>query len=192
MDDLVWYVSYGSNLCSARFDCYLSGGRPPGAARTYPGCRDTSPARANAALWLPGGIYFAWDSPVWGGGIAFYDADLPGKVAARGYLITAGQFADIAAQEMYREPSAPLDLSTVLSSGKHAVGPGRYETLLCAGYRDGHPLLTFTAPWTAASAEHTRPTPAYLRMLIAGLIESHGWTRYEAMDYLAERTRLRS
>lgn len=41
----VWYASYGSNLSSRRFSCYLCGGRPPGAIRTYPGAHDrTAPA----------------------------------------------------------------------------------------------------------------------------------------------------
>lgn len=181
----VWYVSYGSNLCAARFACYLRGGRPPGATRDYPGCRDTTEPRETAALWLPGGIYFAWDSPVWGGGVAFYDPRLPGSAAARAYLITAGQFADIAAQEMHRSPGTPLDLAPVLAGGRQVVGPGRYETLLSVGQRHGHPLLTFTAPCTAATAARRRPSAAYLRMLIAGLAESHGWTGYEAMNYLA-------
>ena len=44
-DDPVWYVAYGSNMSAARFGCYISGGRPPGARRTYLGCRDQSPPR---------------------------------------------------------------------------------------------------------------------------------------------------
>ncbi|TBO55765.1 histone deacetylase, partial [Streptomyces kasugaensis] len=36
----VWYTSYGSNMYLERLACYLVGGRPPGAARGYPGCRD--------------------------------------------------------------------------------------------------------------------------------------------------------
>ena len=31
----VFYAAYGSNLCAERFGCYLSGGRPPGLARTH-------------------------------------------------------------------------------------------------------------------------------------------------------------
>ena len=54
-DDPVWYVAYGSNLRAARFGCYLAGGRPDGACRTYDGCRDrtrraaTSPSGCRAA-----------------------------------------------------------------------------------------------------------------------------------------------
>lgn len=56
-----------------------------------------------ATAWLPGGVYFATHSPVWHRGRAFYDAALPGQAAARGWLISTQQFADITAQEIYRE-----------------------------------------------------------------------------------------
>ncbi len=84
----VWYVAYGSNLSAERFSCYLQGGQPPGAAFTYPGARDQTPPRASKAVWLPGSVYFATESQVWGGGRALYDPDAPGKAAARSYLIT--------------------------------------------------------------------------------------------------------
>lgn len=185
---LVWYVSYGSNMRAARFACYLAGGTPAGAARAYPGCRDTSPPSATRALELPGGIYFATGSPVWRGGRAFYDPGLPGITAARAYLVTAGQFADVAAQEMYREPGADLDLTAVPAHGSHALGPGRYETLLHLGEHDGHPALTFTAPWRAADVEHTAPSAAYLATLATGIAETHGWTAERIADHLAART----
>src|SRR4051794_35717515 len=98
---LVWYVSYGSNMSRGRLACYLQGGRPPGAAITYPGARDTSPPLAEMGIELPGSIYFAGVSKVWGGGgMAFYDHSVPGPTPAKAYLITAEQFADVADQEM--------------------------------------------------------------------------------------------
>ncbi|HEX3814833.1 MAG TPA: histone deacetylase [Mycobacteriales bacterium] len=184
--DLVWYVSYGSNLCAARFACYLGGGRPLGAARDYPGCADPTPPRRAVPVWLPGGIYFALRSRVWGGGMAFYDPALPGRVAARGYLITAAQFADVVDQEMHRAPGPGLDLAPVLRHGRDTIGPGRYETLLRVGECDGRPLLTFTAPWTAADVEHTRPTVAYLDTLATGLRETYHWEPAQVDAYLAQ------
>ena len=50
-----------------------------------------------------------------------------------------------------------------------AVGPGRYETLLCVGRHDGVPVVTFTAPWSLDEVVPAPPVPAYLAMLIAGL-----------------------
>ncbi|MEO7752218.1 MAG: histone deacetylase, partial [Terracoccus sp.] len=69
----VWYAAYGSNLSRSRFVHYLSGGRPPGASRTYAGARDPRDPLGDVPLTLDGQVYFAWESPTWGGGIAFYD-----------------------------------------------------------------------------------------------------------------------
>lgn len=78
----MWYVAYGSNLSSERFACYVVGGRPAGARRTYEGCRDPSPPRRTSAIWLPGRLVFGGTSRAWGGGMAFYDPDGDGRVAA--------------------------------------------------------------------------------------------------------------
>jgi hypothetical protein len=182
---LVWYVSYGSNMCAERLRCYLAGGVPPGGRHGYSGCRDRrAPLRATGYR-LGGGVYFATESAVWGGGRAFYDPELSGPAAARAYLITPGQFADIASQEMSRSTRADLDLAAVLASGRVELGPGRYETLLHVGDFDGYPLMTFTARWHAGDVRWTAPSAAYLRTLIAGLRETYGWTGRRIGRYLA-------
>lgn len=185
MSDLVWYVAYGSNISDQRFDCYVAGGSPPGSMRTYPGFRDPTPPRESEAVTVPGGIYFAGRSRVWTGGTAFYDSGLDGEVAGRAYLIGAAQFSDLAEQEMLREPLGDRDLSVVLSSGRHAYGEGRYETLLSLGEHDGRPMLTVTAPWTADSAALAPPTPEYLRTIGSGLADAHGWDADAVGSYLA-------
>ena len=184
-EKLVWYVSYGSNMHADRLTVYLSGGTPPGASRTYPGSRDKRPPRRDAAVWLPGEVYFATHSPVWGGGRAFYDPTLPGKAAARAWLISVEQFSDIFAQEMYREPDVDLNLTEVLTNGRAQFGGGRYETLIYCGDLDGYPLLTFTAPWRAAEKPHVIPSLAYLRVLAAGLMAAHGWDNNQVAVYLS-------
>lgn len=184
-DQAIWYVSYGSNMHADRLATYLSGGTPPGGDRTYPGARDSRPPRRSAAVWLPGGVYFATHSPVWHGGRAFYDPTLPGQAAARGWLISTQQFSDITAQEMYREPGVDLGLADVLTTGRAQLGDGRYETLLCPGDLDGVPMVTFTAPWHAADVPTVAPSLPYLRMLGAGLIAAHGWDVHKAAAYLA-------
>lgn len=184
----VWYVSYGSNMSRARLLCYLQGGCPPGAQRTYPGARDRRPPAESAPAHLPGRIYFGGESLTWGGGMAFYDHDLPGPTPARAYRVTVAQFADIAAQEMRREPVAGTALEQVLTAGLTEVsyrsGPGRYETLVNAGERDGLPMLTFTSPDGAAAMAHTVPSSAYLAMLAQGLREGHGWADEQIAAYL--------
>jgi len=185
MTSHVWYVAYGSNMSAGRFSCYLQGGRPPGAAVTYPGARDRTAPRASQAVWLSGGVYFATESQVWGGGRALYDPDAPGKAAARSYLITTQQFSDVAAQEMHREPGADLDLTELVALGRIQVGEGRYETLIYVG-RDEHiPMVTFTAPWGIGDVPLLSPSDAYLRMLGRGLREGHGWDAQAAGEYLA-------
>lgn len=186
--DPLWYVAYGSNLHAARLERYLAGGRPPGGLRTYPGCRDCAPPRRTAAVLIPGGIYFAGESRAWTGGMAFYDPALPGVAAARAYLVTAEQFADIAAQEMYRPPGGDLHLvRRAAATGRATLGPGRYETLLRVGVRDGAPMLTFTAPGRAGDLPSTAPAPVYLGMLARGLREAHGWDADRITGYLADR-----
>ena len=65
--------------------------------------------------------------------MAFFDPAGAGRVACRAYLVTAEQFADVAAQEMRRParrgvragPCAVLpDVGEL-----HVMGPGRYETV---------------------------------------------------------------
>lgn len=179
----LWYAAYGSNLARDRFETYLSGGRPVGASRTYPGARDRRPPVAEQALLLSGSIFFAWESATWTGGIAFYDADGEGTVYARAYRISREQFCDLAAQEMRREPGVDLDLGQVLERRRHSYGPGRYETLHLVGMLDNLPVLTFTAP-----ADHSLPAnppaPAYLATMERGLREAHGLTAADARAYL--------
>ncbi len=191
--DEVWYVSYGSNMSEQRLACYLRGGCPPGGTVAHPGARDPRPPRRSVAVDLPGRVYFAGHARQWGGGVAFYDHETPGPSPARAYLVTAAQFADIAAQEMHRvpEPGDPLE-EVVLGGlaehpgGRHTVGPGHYETLVEVGRRDGAPMLTFTAPHGLAHVSHTAPSASYLAMLRTGLRETRGWTDAEADAYLAQ------
>lgn len=184
----VWYVSYGSNMCADRFACYLDGGCPPGGGRRNPGARDATPPVASMPVDLPGTLYFAGDSKQWGGGVAFYDHATPGYVAARGYLVTAGQLADVAAQEMHRVPQDGDPVEEVvlapLPDGRHSVGPGRYETLVEVGRHRGHPLITFTAPHGADHVEHAAPAPAYVDTLAGGLRQSRDWDEERIAAYL--------
>lgn len=182
MPDLVWYAGYGSNLDPGRFGHYLSGGRPPGARRTTPGARDATPPRESRAVVLPGRMLFGWESPTWGGGISFLDPTGEGALATA-YLLTAQQFADVAAQEMHRDPGPDLDLTEVLAQGTHHYGPGRYETLRLVGELDGSPMLTFTTD----DLEHlprNAPSGAYLATMVRGLKRAHALDDAVIVDYL--------
>ncbi|WP_329278098.1 histone deacetylase [Streptomyces sp. NBC_00691] len=184
----VWYAAYGSNMHAERLRRYLAGGRPDPGARELPGCRDPRGPDRSVPVELDGQVYFAAESAVWTGGLAFYDPDTDGTAWGVAHLLTAGQFSDIAAQEMYRRPGTDLDLAEVLATGRCEVGPGRYETLVCPGHIDRIPVLTFTAPWPMPPADGLRPpSAAYLRHLAAGLHEAGAWRPAAVADYLASR-----
>ncbi|WP_030780324.1 hypothetical protein [Streptomyces sp. NRRL S-920] len=181
----VWYTSYGSNMHLDRLAAYIQGGRPAGAAKHYPGCRNPAMPAQSIPVELTGALYFATESPVWGGGRAFYDPGASGRVLARAHLVTAEQFADIAAQEMYREPGADLDLTNALTRGRDVLGDGRYETLVCAGQVDRTPVLTFTAPWDMDEVQWVPPSPAYVRFLASGLLSADAWDLEAVASYVA-------
>ena len=166
-----------------RFGSYLRGGRPEGATRTYPGAREPVDPVEIRPVTLPGRLSFAWDSPTWGGGIAFFTPSSSATVRATAYLVTARQFSDVFAQEMWREPGVDLDLAPVLAARSHAVGPGRYETLYVAGTVDELPVLTFSCPDVAALALRP-PAASYLATMVRGLRSTHELTTDETVDYL--------
>ena len=179
-DDLVWYVAYGSNMRAARFNCYISGGRPRGARRTYLGCRDQSPPHRDVGIHLTGGLTFAGRSRVWGGGMAFYNPHADGEVAARAYLLTFGQLSDVVAQEARRPVGSDLALDSGVDR-RWPVTSHVYETLLHVDDRDGLPMLTITS---LQNLEPTTPSAAYLRTMLDGLGEAFGWTADERVRYL--------
>ena len=131
-------------------------------------------------------MYFGWESPTWGGGIAFYDPDAGGTSLGVAYLITAGQFADVATQEMHRDPTGdPLDLVALVAAGRLVLGPGRYETLHVVGEIDGAAVVTFTS--SVHDEMPLNPPQAYVTTMASGLVDAHGLRVDEAVDYLLAR-----
>ncbi len=187
--DLVWYVSYGSNLHRDRFQSYLEGGRMPGGLRADAGCRDPSEPVADAALHLPFPLYFSGESRVWTGGVAFLDHaphEDDRATYARGYVITGEQFEDVVAQESKRAHTA-IDWETLRRDGRVAVGPGRYDLAVVVGERDGLPMVTFTHPEPQTANALAAPVVGYLRMLAVGLRDAHGLSDAEIASYLCSR-----
>lgn len=183
MTEHIWYAAYGSNLDRTRLGCYLQGGTPPGGARAMPGARDPHPPRADRAVHLPGSVYFAWNSPTWGGGVAFLDPTTAGTSPGRAFLLTREQFSDVVAQEMHRPPGVDLDLGVLGGRRSWAYGDGRYETLHVVDEIDAVPVVTFTAP-ASAPLDYRAPSGAYLRVMGRGLAESHRWDAEQVAAYL--------
>jgi len=139
------------------------------------------------ALELRHRLYFTGDSPVWSGATAFLDTGRgDAKAWARAYLVTWEQFEDVVAQECRRGP-APITVGDAeLDEGFcQVIGPGRYETLVCAGRLQGVPVVTVTAPWTFDEVVPAPPVPAYLAMMISGLRDAHQLTDADITAYLA-------
>jgi len=178
--DPVWYVAYGSNMNAARFGCYISGGRPRGARRTYRGCRDQSPPVRDVGIRLAGGVVFAGESSVWGGGIAFFDPRADGEVAARAYLLAFGQLSDVVAQETRRPVGSDLELGGGVDR-RWALPSAAYETLLYVGERDGVSMFTITS---LQNLDPAPPSAPYVRTMLDGLGETFGWTADERAQYM--------
>lgn len=180
-DDPVWYVAYASNMSSRRLRCYLEGGRPAGARRTYVGCRDPSPPAADVALVLPGSLAFAGRSRVWGGAIAFYDERGGHEVAARAFLLTFGQLSDLVAQEVRRPVGT--DLLRPERARPYPAPSGTYESVVTLGHREGVPLLCLTSRQPLVPAP---PSAAYLRTIADGLWEAYAWPPSRVAAYLLQ------
>ena len=178
-------MSYGSNLDPDRLDTYLNGGTPTGGHFTYEGARDPAPPRARRPVRIPHRLYFAGESRTWGGGIAFLDHDhvAPAPTFGHAYLVTVGQFEDVAAQETGRSHAA-VDIDELRAEGSVTLGSGRYDRVVWLGDSDGVPQLTFTAPEPSSAIAPAAPKPRYLHRIMVGLENSHGLTATAAASYL--------
>lgn len=179
-DDPVWYVAYASNMSSRRLRCYLEGGRPPGARRTYGGCRDPSPPAATVTLTLPGTLAFAGRSSVWGGAMAFYDERGDGEVVARGFRLTFGQLSDLVSQEARRPVGTDL-VPPDRDGHPYRTRSGVYESVVRVGDRDGVAMLSLTSRQGLVPGP---PSAAYLRTILVGLQEALDWSPAQLAAYL--------
>ncbi len=172
-EDLVWYVSYGSNLLRQRFLCYIEGGLPEGSSHTNPGCSDRTPPRDDRLVMIPHPLVFAEHSTAWGGAVAFVQHRTDGPPTyARAWLITWEQFEGVLSQEN-KSSLMRLDRTT---------GPGWQGSLAPAGWYswvialqdplgDGRPAFTFTSPEPDGPPAPSPPSPQYLDTLRRGLLE---------------------
>lgn len=179
-DPLVWYAAFGSNLSSARLDCYLRGGTPRGAARAYEGCRDPAPPREHRVLTLTGSLRFAGVSRVWGGGTLFFDPGGQGDVHARAYLLRLEQFGDLVAQETRQPVGRPLVLAET-GPTRHGLSQV-YDVVLDLGELDGHRMITLSS-----TRDHptSPPSEAYVRILLDGLADGFDLDVEARIAYLA-------
>ncbi|MGN1343977.1 MAG: gamma-glutamylcyclotransferase [Traorella sp.] len=107
----VWYVCYGSNLLSKRFDKYIQ--------------QTTSKSKplSSHSVILPFELYFAKRSSRWSNqGVAFLDVNQKGKTYGKAYLIHQQQFKEI----QQHEGSTWYDLIYPFDEDEYGI---RYVTL---------------------------------------------------------------
>eukprot|EP01138_Halocafeteria_seosinensis_P015970 gb/GECG01016298.1/.p1 GENE.gb/GECG01016298.1/~~gb/GECG01016298.1/.p1 ORF type:complete len:253 (+),score=36.10 gb/GECG01016298.1/:1-759(+) len=71
--ELVWYASFGSNMCLERFLCYIQGGHLEAIGKDFEGASDKTPPKASIGLTAPHKMFFARESKWWKGGVGFID-----------------------------------------------------------------------------------------------------------------------
>ena len=183
----IWYASYGSNLLEERFRCYISGGTPRGAHRTYPGCTDKTSPKANKQVSINAELYFAKISRTWsGGGAGFIKPELDENVTTLGrmYLISVDQFIELVKQEIKCEGELEVDLEKAVREGMLDLRKEVwYSKLLYLGTEEGIPVLTFTNN-NFLESEKNPPNEHYLKIIIEGLKETYDLSPAEIIEYL--------
>ena len=184
---MIWYASYGSNMLAERFRCYISGGRPEGAQRTYKGCTNRIFPEKIKPVRIPAELYFARRSKTWhGGGICFLKPEIDENQTTLGrmYLIAPDQFCELVKQESRYEGDLHLDLEQAIEQGSMLLPINSwYAKILFLGYEEGQPVFTFTCTGFLEK-ELNPPHPAYLNMIRSGLKETYGMGELEITEYL--------
>ena len=185
---LVWYASYGSNMDTERFTCYIRGGTPSGASRNYAGCDDKSMPIAETSIELPYSLYFAGESSVWTGGAALINNTVSKhRTKSKAYLITKAQFEQVVAQESRRNHVVPMDIVQLRRHGRliNGDGNGQYDQILYCGEYKRYPVVTCTSSWL--KLPYTRPSHAYLKTIISGLQSGHNLSKDDILQYLRNK-----
>ncbi len=184
--EYIWYASYGSNISTERFMCYIQGGKPEGATRTYQGCVDQSPPIEQNPIKIPHELYFAKSAGVWnGGGVCFINPEKNENADTLGnmYLITRQQFMQVVQQENYTNESVEIDFDKAQNEKSLIVRENSwYGNLLYLGVKDNAPIFTFTNK-NFLSKEINSPNPHYLKTIINGLIATHQLSQSELETY---------
>jgi hypothetical protein len=182
----IWYASYGSNLLEERFLCYIRGGRPSGANRTYKGCRDKTLPIDSEEIYINQKLYFGKSSKNWdGGGVAFLGLSSdPGHLTlGRMYLITREQFMDVVKQETDTKEKLTIDFEGAMEEGSYVFKDRSwYGTIVYLGEQYGCPIFTFTHQ--DDSQPVTRPGNNYLATIVKGIGETFSLSKQEIYDYL--------
>ncbi len=171
-EDLVWYLSYGSNMLFERFMHYIRGGSFQKGGACHEPCADQSEPRRKACCRIPYDMYYAKSSPSWGGkAVSFLDTSQEGEALGVAYLVTRQQFDHVVIQENGGRPPV--------------LNQSWYDKTLSLGYLDGYEVVTFT---NSEKLPPNDPSEEYLETLAAGLRENYTeMTEEEIREYLRSR-----
>lgn len=182
----IWYASYGSNISTERFMCYIQGGKPEGATRTYQGCKDQNPPTDQKPIKIPHELYFAKSAGVWnGGGVCFINPEKNENAKTLGnmYLITHKQFLEVVQQENSTNESIKIDFEKAQKVKSLVVKKKSwYGNLLYLGEKDNAPIFTFTNEKFLTN-EINSPNPHYLKTIMKGLIGTYHLNQEELEAY---------
>lgn len=180
---MIWYASYGSNICRERFLCYIRGGKPKGSNKNYTGCSDKTLPVTDEEIMIKSGLYFARSSKTWsGGGVGFLKNHFSGDSQSLGrmYLITRDQFIDVVKQETNRSYLS-IDFNLAVENGDYVfIEKSWYGRIVYLGVQNGYPIFTFTSE---ADQDANPPHGAYLKMIIEGIREVYNISSEDIADY---------
>ena len=183
--ELVWYITYGSNLSHERFNCYIAGGTPEGSEKKFEGCRDKNLPRDVKETMLHQELYFAENSASWqNGGVAFIKNEINTNITTLcvKYLITRQQLEDIAKQETSTKRLIELDFEKAIEEGFTIYRQAWYGKLLFLGIDDDIPQFTLTSEIDRENIQ--RPSNEYLRMIARGLQQQYDFSIADVSLYL--------
>lgn len=197
MDNYIWYASYGSNISTNRFLCYIKGGQAIGATTSEEGCRDNTLPIKYENILINRKQYFSKNSKRWQNkGVAFLDNGTSKEVTyGRMYLVTKMQFEDIVKQENVIKVSEKLDckLEEARKFGSAVVVPGSwYGRILFLGEFDKYPIFTFTNVDEMSDENIVSPSEKYIQMIGRGLIENYNFDLNTLTEYFLEKKGIKS
>ncbi|KAH9609498.1 hypothetical protein KSS87_018711 [Heliosperma pusillum] len=198
----VWYATYGSNMWTPRFLCYIQGGQ-----KSCWGSMDKSPPKETLWKSVSHRIFFGRESTrTWGpGGVAFLHPQSTSQDKSHicMYRITLEQFNDVLFQEnMIHDTNSPLfdleEFNAIKDIGSFSpvgIETGWYHNVVLLGEEQGIPILTMTCDlndvegFKSGKQPLVAPANNYANTLIRGLAEVGPLSQAEASAYVADAAR---
>ena len=177
-NDLIWYVSYGSNLDIDRFNCYIFGGTPQWSNRNHIGARIKKDPVKQQFITIPYELYFSKSGKSWQNkAVAFIKSTKNEgiKTICKSYLISKDQFIDVFLQENSKNPfqdEIKIDFDLIIKSEEFLAWRGAVHHDQAAGGRAATETRgddTLLRGTEAPGAELKAQIP-WLRVFVEGVV----------------------